>query len=134
MFVWDHPSFLSLPRSPDCSGRDHPQLWQFLLELLLSADCSHLIEWTDSGQEYEFTIRDPVQVAQLWGKCTNNSAMNYDKLARGLRYYYSKGIIGKVDGKTLTFQYNGLAKSYVQRRCGKAVDVMSSVEEMVVVE
>jgi hypothetical protein len=60
--------------------------------------------------------------------------MNYDKLVRGLHYYYSKGIIGKVDGKKLTYRYNGQAKSYVQRRCGQAVDVTSSMEEMVVVE
>ena len=60
--------------------------------------------------------------------------MSYDKLARGLRYYYSKGIIDKVDGKKLTFRYNGQARSYVQQRCREAVDVGSNMEEMVVVE
>lgn len=75
-----------------------------------------------------------MKVAQLWGKYTNNSNMNYDKLARGLCHYYSKGIIEKVDGKKLTFRYNGLARSYVQKRCSQTVDVANSLEEMVVVE
>ena len=116
----------------DISSHQSPQLWQFLLELLLTADCSRLIEWTSTTRsEYEFIIHDPVQVAHLWGQYTNNSNMNYDKLARGLRYYYSKGIIEKVEGKKLTFQYNGLARSYVQKRCSH---VTNNLEEMVVVE
>jgi hypothetical protein len=121
--------------SSDYSSQPSPQLWQFLLDLLLAVNCSHLIQWTDCSQEdYEFTIHRPTEVAQLWGKCSNNSAMNYDKLARGLRYYYSKGIIEKVEGKKLTFRYNGFARSYVQQRCRQAVDVTTNVEEMVVVE
>ena len=119
---------------PDFSSHTPPQLWQFLLELLLTADCSKIIQWTNSAQECEFTIHEPVQVAQLWGKCTNNSAMNYDKLARGLRYYYSKGIIEKVEGKKFTFRYNGLARSYVQQRFRQTEDVTSSMDELVVVE
>ena len=31
--------------------------------------------------------------------------MSYDKLARGMRYYYSKGIMSKVAGRKLTFRY-----------------------------
>ena len=120
----------------DYASHPSPQLWQFLLDLLLTGNCSHLIQWTDCSEErYEFTIHQPAEVALLWGKCTNNSAMNYDKLARGLRYYYSKGIIDKVEGKKLTFRYNDFARSYVQQRCSRqAVDVTSNVEEMVVVE
>ena len=97
------------------------------------ANNSHLIEWTKGSEEYEFQIINPTEVAQLWGKCTNNSTMNYDKLARGLHYYYSKGVISKVEGKKLTFQYNGPAKSYVQMRCAQAMN-MDSMEEIVVVE
>ena len=97
-------------------------------------DSSHLIEWTKGGKEYEFKIVNPTKVAHLWGKFTNNSSMNYDKLTRGLHYYYSKGIILKVEGKKLTFQYNGMAKSYVQRRCEQAMSTSRGSEEMVVVE
>ena len=35
----------------------------------------------------------------------NKPRMNYDKLSRGLRYYYSKGIMDKVPGKKLMFKY-----------------------------
>ena len=108
------------------------QLWQFLLELLLETSNSHLIEWTRGGQEYEFQIINPTEVALLWGKCTNNSTMNYNKLVQGLRFYYSKGIISKADGKKLTFRYNGQAKSYVKMRCAQAMNM--NVEEIVVVE
>lgn len=101
----------------------------------MTTNSNHLIQWNNcTDEEYEFTIHRPAEVAQLWGKCTKNSAMNYDKLARGLRYYYSKGIIEKVEGKKLTFRYNGLARSYVQQRCREAVEVTNSVEEMVIVE
>ena len=135
LFIHCLLTFPPPPSPTDYSSQPPPQLWQFLLDLLLAANCSHLIQWTDcSPEDYEFTIHRPAEVAQLWGKCTKNSAMNYGKLARGLRYYYSKGIIEKVEGKKLTFRYNGFARSYVQQRCHQAVDVTTNVEEMVVVE
>ena len=42
--------------------------------------------------------------------------MNYDKLSRGLRYYYSKGIMDKVQGKKLTFKYTCDVQNYVRSR------------------
>ena len=42
--------------------------------------------------------------------------MNYDKLSRGLRYYYSKGIMDKVPGKKLTFKYTCDVQHYVRSR------------------
>ena len=105
------------------------QLWQFLLELLLISANTHLIQWTEG--EFEFQIKNPTEVAQLWGQVTNNPNMNYEKLALGLRYYYTKGIMSKVPGKRLTFRYAGSIRNYVQMQHSQMV---SSHEEIVVVE
>ena len=40
-----------------------------------------------------------VQVARRWGLRKNKPKMNYEKLSRGLRYYYDKNIIHKTAGK-----------------------------------
>jgi hypothetical protein len=40
-----------------------------------------------------------VQVARRWGLRKNKPKMNYEKLSRGLRYYYDKNIIHKTTGK-----------------------------------
>ena len=40
-----------------------------------------------------------LQVARRWGLRKNKPKMNYEKLSRGLRYYYDKNIIHKTAGK-----------------------------------
>ena len=109
--------------------RTQLQLWQFLLELLLVSPNAHLIQWTDD--EFEFQINKPTEVAQLWGKCTNNPSMNYEKLARGLRYYYQKGIMNKVSGRKLTFTYAGSVRDYVKMRRSQ---IPASHKELVAME
>ena len=39
------------------------------------------------------------KVAKRWGQRKNKPKMNYEKLSRGLRYYYDKNIIHKTAGK-----------------------------------
>ncbi len=95
------------------------QLWQFLLELLTDKSCQPFISWT--GEDWEFKLSDPdevgrverntrffgplsclafrSQVAKRWGIRKNKPKMNYEKLSRGLRYYYDKNIIHKTAGK-----------------------------------
>uniref|UniRef100_A0A1I7YAB8 ETS domain-containing protein n=1 Tax=Steinernema glaseri TaxID=37863 RepID=A0A1I7YAB8_9BILA len=69
------------------------KLWQFLLELLQSSEVN-CIEWTNNNP-FEFRFTDRVEVARLWGKRKNKPKMNYEKLARSLRYYYGKDMIEK---------------------------------------
>lgn len=95
-------------------GRGPIQLWQFLLDLLISPDKAHMIQWTGNG--YEFRIIQPEEIAKLWGARKNKPRMNYDKLSRGLRYYYSKGIMDKVPGKKLTFKYTCNIQQYMSQR------------------
>ena len=89
------------PTNPTGSGPI--QLWQFLLELLTDRDCQNCIAWT--GREWEFKLIDPEEVARRWGARKNKPKMNYEKLSRGLRYYYDKNIIHKVPGKRYVYRF-----------------------------
>jgi hypothetical protein len=95
-------------RTPPSVGPESPMdanitLWQFLLELLLSGEHQHLIQWTNS--EGEFKLLDAEAVARLWGARKNKPHMNYDKLSRALRYYYDKNIIKKVIGQKFVYRF-----------------------------
>ncbi|XP_058971207.2 protein c-ets-1-B isoform X1 [Pocillopora verrucosa] len=93
------------PKPPVKYRGDGPiQLWQFLLELIIGSETSHLVKWTQE-EDYEFKILQPAIVAKMWGKKKNKPTMNYEKLSRGLRYYYGKNIIEKVHGKRYVYQF-----------------------------
>uniref|UniRef100_A0A8D3DC68 ETS domain-containing protein n=1 Tax=Scophthalmus maximus TaxID=52904 RepID=A0A8D3DC68_SCOMX len=87
------------------STRGPIQLWQFLLELLTDRSCQSCISWTGDG--WEFKLTDPDEVALLWGRRKNKPKMNYEKLSRGLRYYYDKNIIRKTAGKRYVYRLSG---------------------------
>ena len=80
------------------------QLWQFLLELLIAPEYTNLVKWTQD-EDYEFKILKPSAVAKMWGEKKNKPTMNYEKLSRGLRYYYGKSVIEKVHGKRYVYQF-----------------------------
>jgi len=97
------------------AGSGPIQLWQFLLELLTEKSCQSFISWTGDG--WEFKLIDPDEVARRWGIRKNKPKMNYEKLSRGLRYYYDKNIIHKTSGKRYVYKYvcdlqNLLGKSH----------------------
>uniref|UniRef100_A0A3Q1FES7 Protein C-ets-2-like n=1 Tax=Acanthochromis polyacanthus TaxID=80966 RepID=A0A3Q1FES7_9TELE len=85
------------------TGSGPIQLWQFLLELLTDRSCQSCISWTGDG--WEFKLTDPDEVALLWGRRKNKPKMNYEKLSRGLRYYYDKNIIRKTTGKRYVYRF-----------------------------
>ncbi|XP_048397034.1 protein C-ets-2 [Stegostoma tigrinum] len=85
------------------TGSGPIQLWQFLLELLTDKSCQTFISWTGDG--WEFKLTDPDEVARRWGKRKNKPKMNYEKLSRGLRYYYDKNIIHKTCGKRYVYRF-----------------------------
>lgn len=45
------------------------QLWQFLLELLMTESTNSCITWTGDG--WEFKLNDPDEVARKWGNRKN---------------------------------------------------------------
>jgi len=85
------------------TGSGPIQLWQFLLELLTDKTCQGFISWTGDG--WEFKLTDPDEVARRWGIRKNKPKMNYEKLSRGLRYYYDKNIIHKTNGKRYVYRF-----------------------------
>ncbi|RWS31863.1 Transforming protein p54/c-ets-1-like protein [Leptotrombidium deliense] len=85
------------------AGSGPIQLWQFLLELLTDKSCQGFISWTGDG--WEFKLTDPDEVARRWGIRKNKPKMNYEKLSRGLRYYYDKNIIHKTAGKRYVYRF-----------------------------
>ncbi|XP_022909687.2 protein C-ets-1-like isoform X1 [Onthophagus taurus] len=85
------------------TGTGPIQLWQFLLELLTDKSCQAFISWTGDG--WEFKLTDPDEVARRWGLRKNKPKMNYEKLSRGLRYYYDKNIIHKTAGKRYVYRF-----------------------------
>uniref|UniRef100_A0A8C5AC56 Uncharacterized protein n=1 Tax=Gadus morhua TaxID=8049 RepID=A0A8C5AC56_GADMO len=117
MLTWTKPSFKEfMGNMTDVGGAMIPaailagytgsgpiQLWQFLLELLTDRSCQSCISWTGNG--WEFKLTDPDEVALLWGRRKNKPKMNYEKLSRGLRYYYDKNIIHKTAGKRYVYRF-----------------------------
>ncbi|XP_039247623.2 protein C-ets-1-like [Styela clava] len=85
------------------NGSGPIQLWQFLIELLTDKSCQHFITWTGDG--WEFKMLDPDEVARRWGRRKNKPKMNYEKLSRGLRYYYDKNIIQKTAGRRYVYRF-----------------------------
>ncbi|XP_067245721.1 protein C-ets-1 isoform X1 [Chanodichthys erythropterus] len=112
------------------TGSGPIQLWQFLLELLTDKSCQSFISWTGDG--WEFKLSDPDEVARRWGKRKNKPKMNYEKLSRGLRYYYDKNIIHKTSGKRYVYRFVCDLKSllgYTPEELHTMLDVKPDTDE-----
>lgn len=81
------------------------ELWQFLLELLITPGYGDKIRWT-RRIEGEFEFLQPDEVAKLWGFRKGKSEMTYDKMSRALRYYYGKRRIEKQRGKLFRYRFD----------------------------
>ncbi|XP_055332431.1 ets DNA-binding protein pokkuri-like [Paramacrobiotus metropolitanus] len=106
-----HPLHVSTAAAPERVRGQGPAgecrlLWEFIYVLLEDpvGRYEKVIRWKDRGALI-FHIVDPGSLAVLWGVQKKHAAMNFEKLARALRYYYRMDILRKEPGERHCYRF-----------------------------
>ena len=95
-------------RSPGTSCK----MVQWIVSLLRNPKYNpSVITWLDEPNGV-FTIKNTVKYAKLWGEKKNNNNMNYEKLSRGMRYYYRNGELEAITDQRLTYKFGPTATDF----------------------
>ena len=110
--------------SPVVSPRENKiQLWQFLLDLLLSSNYSDYIQW-NPYMSMEFEIKKPKEVAKLWKATVCDDSADFAKFREILQYYCKKSppiLHSDKGGKPYVYRFNHTVLYYISMRYSQQV-------------
>ena len=102
--------------------RSSVYLWEFLLEVLEDQELRLLCYWIDKPRR-EFCVKDPEEIAKLWGIMKHRPFMDKKKLLRAIRYYYTSQLITKVITIYTVYQFVvSIRSALTQRTAGRLYD------------
>lgn len=84
------------------SGQGVIQMWEFLLDMLSTAENRSIVCWQDAAVG-EFQIIDPDELARRWGATTSHTDMNYDKMSYAFEHYCQTRLLANTGRDTFQF-------------------------------
>ncbi|XP_076471186.1 uncharacterized protein LOC143301066 [Babylonia areolata] len=91
---------------PYCESRRGAKknlLWKFLLTVL--DNHADLAQWTDLKRGV-FKFVDTASISKLWGQRKHKNDMTFEKLSRGIRHYYKRGLMERMPNTRLVYKFN----------------------------
>lgn len=91
---------------PYCDSRRGAKknlLWKFLLWVLDNQ--TDLAQWTDVRKGI-FKFVDTARISTMWGQRKHKRDMTFEKLSRGIRHYYKRGLMERMPHTRLVYKFN----------------------------
>ncbi|KAL8579154.1 hypothetical protein ACOMHN_010738 [Nucella lapillus] len=91
---------------PYCDSRRGAKrnlLWKFLLWML--EQHPDVVQWKDVKSGV-FKFVDTARVSVMWGQRKRKTDMTFEKLSRGIRHYYKRGLMERLSHTRLMYKFN----------------------------